>query len=73
MLLRKKKQETQKYDRESLYPVIRSSICTGEKVAGFKDKHNGKFIDIMLIQTDDDMKVFLETYELSEGEVKIEY
>ena len=25
------------YDRAALEPVIRSSICTGEKVAGFRE------------------------------------
>ena len=33
----RKKQETRTYDRNSQKPVIRSSICTGEKVAGFQD------------------------------------
>lgn len=28
----KKKQETRTYDKENQKPVIRSSICTGEKV-----------------------------------------
>ena len=36
-------EQTVKYDPESQYPVIRSSICTGEKVAGFKDKTGGTF------------------------------
>lgn len=30
--------------------VIRSSICTGEKVAGFKSKKDGHFSEVMLIQ-----------------------
>ena len=29
------------YDRENLRPVIRSSICTGEQVAGFRNIHTG--------------------------------
>ena len=31
------------YDRENLRPAIRSSICSGEQVAGFKNIHTGKF------------------------------
>ena len=31
------------YDPATQIPVIRSSICTGEKVAGFKDKRSGRF------------------------------
>ena len=32
--------------------VIRSSICTGEKVAGFKSKKDGHFSEIMLIRSE---------------------
>jgi len=47
----RKKVEKQTYDKENQRPIIRSSICTGEKVAGFKDIHTGKFIRKMpLIQ-----------------------
>ena len=35
--------------QEGKIPVIRASICTGEKVAGFQDIHTGKFTEIMLI------------------------
>lgn len=47
----KKKQEKRSYDKENQKPVIRSSICTGEKAAGFQDIHTGKFTEIMLIRT----------------------
>lgn len=43
-------EQTVKYDSESQYPVIRSSICTGEKVAGFKDKTGGHFTEVMLVK-----------------------
>ena len=33
-----RKKERTAYDKTGKVPVIRSSICTGEKVAGFKDK-----------------------------------
>ena len=61
------------FDRKNLRPVIRSSICTGEKVAGFKNIHTGKFSDVMLIRNNRDMKEFLETYDIKEGEVSTEY
>ena len=32
-----KKVQKETYDRANQKPVIRSNICTGEKVAGFKD------------------------------------
>ena len=46
----KKARETAvKFDPKTQYAVIRSSICTGEKVAGFKKKTDGHFIEVMLI------------------------
>ena len=69
----RKKIEKQTYDKENQKPIIRSSICTGEKVAGFKDVHTGKFTEVMLIKNDDDMKVFLARYDISMDEVKTEW
>ena len=59
------------YDPEKQVPIIRSSICTGEKVAGFKDKASGHFTDVMLIKTADDEKRFKEIYGLDT--VRVEY
>lgn len=44
--------------------VIRASICTGEKVAGYMDE-KGKFIDIMLIQKDSDIDEFCRRYNIN--------
>ena len=53
----KKKQEPSvQFDPETQYAVIRSSICTGEKVTGFKNKTDGHFTEIMLIRTAVDEK-----------------
>lgn len=57
------------YDRENLKPVIRSSICTGEQVAGFRNIHTGKFSEVMLIRDSRDLKEFLEAYDISEADV----
>lgn len=73
MLYKKKKEEVKSFDRTEQYPVIRSSICTGEKVAGFKDRKHGHFTEIMLIRNEKDMDEFLKTYELQKGDVKTEY
>jgi len=69
----RKKVEKQTYDKENQRPIIRSSICTGEKVAGFKDIHTGKFTEVMLIKNDNDMKVFLAKYDISRDEVRTEW
>ena len=73
MIFGRKKSAKKTFDRDKLYPVIRSSICTGEKVAGFKHKGETGFDEIMLIRNESDMQEFLNTYGLTMEEVKIEY
>ena len=51
--------------------MIRSSICTGEKVAGFKGKTDGHFTEVMVIHTLKDEERFKEIYGLEK--VKKEY
>lgn len=50
-------------------PAIKSSICTGEKTAGFLD-NNGIFHDLMLIKTDTDIENFCKTYSVKKEEIK---
>ena len=59
------------YDPETQYAVIRSSICTGEKVAGFKNKKNGQFTEVMVIRTPEDEARFKKIFDLET--VKTEY
>jgi len=68
-----KKIQKETYDRENQKPVIRSSICTGEKVAGFRDIRTGKFTEVMLIKDNKDMDLFLEKYDISVAEIKTEW
>ncbi len=68
-----RKKAVLKFDREKQIPVIRSSICTGEKTAGFKNLETGKFEDVMLIRQEKDMQEFLELYGISAEEIKTEY
>ncbi|MBO7452448.1 MAG: aspartate dehydrogenase [Clostridiales bacterium] len=70
-LFKKKPRPEVPFDPEKQYAVIKSSICTGEKVAGFKNKEDGRFTDVMLIRTPEDEKVFEEMYGLTD--VKTEY
>ncbi len=60
------------YDPAELKPVIRSSICTGEKVAGFKDKKNGTFREVMLIRDEKDLVEFRKKYGI-EGPIETVY
>ena len=68
---RKKQESAVRFNPETQYAVIRSSICTGEKVAGFKNKTDGHFTEVMLIRSPADEKEFKETYGIES--LKIEY
>nr|WP_027871404.1 hypothetical protein [[Eubacterium] cellulosolvens] len=65
----KRKIEKKNYDKASMKPVIRVSICHGEQVAGFKNIATGEFKEIMLIKNEDDLLVFKETYGIT-GEIE---
>lgn len=59
------------FDPEKQYAVIRCSICTGEKVAGFKNKADGRFTEVMLIRSPGEEQRFMDTYHLDS--IKTEY
>ncbi len=73
MFGRSKKKKTETFDKTGKIPVIRSSICTGEKVAGFKDGQTGHFTEMTCIKTDADFQSFLSEYGIDESEIKREW
>jgi hypothetical protein len=68
MGLFKKKTQTKSqkktYDPATQQPALRCSICTGEQVAGFRDLTTGKFHDIMLIRSPQDLDEFMKAYDI---------
>lgn len=62
---------TTSYDPATQKPVLRCSICTGEKTAGFKDLQTGRFEEVMLIRTEKDFEQFRREYQISGGIEKI--
>ena len=72
MGLFKKKVLVQTYDKENKKPVIKSSICNGEQVAGFKDIRTGKIEEVMLIKNTADLEMFKAMYGITE-EITKEY
>ncbi|MCI7129962.1 MAG: aspartate dehydrogenase [Lachnospiraceae bacterium] len=67
MLFKKKKSEPViEFDRETQQAILKCSICTGEQVAGFKDRQTGHFTEVMLIRNEKDLDRFKEQYQLSE-------
>ncbi len=69
--IKKKSDINKEYNPDKQYAVIRSSICTGEKVAGFKNYSDGHFTEVMLIKSPKDEDIFRETYHLEN--IKTEY
>ena len=63
--------ETIPFDSETQYAVVKSSICTGEKVAGFKNKETGAFTEVMLIKNIADETTFKKIYGIET--LKVEY
>ena len=59
------------YDPEKQSAMIRQSICTGEKVAGFKDKKTGQFTEVMLIRSPKDEEEFKKRYKVDK--LPVEY
>lgn len=60
MFGRKKKEVVKKleYDPEIEKPIIRASICNGEKVAGFKNLRTGKFREQFFVSNDAEAEQF---------------
>ncbi len=59
------------FDSATQVAIIRSSICTGEKVAGFKSLVDGHFTEVMVIRNAADEELFKKTYGIDS--VKVEY
>lgn len=73
MFGRRKPRRQAGFDKTGKIPVIRSSICTGEQVAGFKDESTGKFEEVMLITGGADLEEFLRQYGVEESEIRREW
>ena len=66
-----KKKHTQSYDKINKKPVLKTSICTGEQVAGFQDIHTGRIEEIMLIKNATDVDRFRQMYGIEEEIPKV--
>lgn len=73
MFGKRKKPTVPPYNKSGKIPVLRSSICTGEQVAGFKDPVSGKFEELMLIRDNRDLSEFLRQYQVEESDIKREW
>ena len=58
---------------EEWEPVIRSSICTREKVACMRRRDSGQMREIMLIRSAAELKDFCRSYGVSEETIRTVY
>lgn len=72
-MFKKRRQIKESYDKENQRPVIRSSICTGEQVAGFKDIRTGKFTEVMVIRDSKDLDEFKAKYDIPATDIRKEW
>lgn len=70
-MIKKHKKEQIPFDPARQEAVIRCSICTGEKVAGFRSREDGHFTEVMLLKNAEDEKDFMQMYGINT--VKKEY
>lgn len=55
------------FDPSAQEAVIKCSVCTGEKIAGFRDRASGRFTEVMLLKSSEDEKRFLKTYNMDKA------
>ena len=73
MHLFKRKQSGPAYPPEEYEPLIRSSICIGEKTACVRRRSDGKLIELMLLRTASDLEEFARSVGVPASEIKTIY
>ena len=59
------------YDRETQFPAVRRSICTGEMTVGFVDKATGRFRELYCARSQTELEDFQR--RVGGGELKTIY
>ena len=70
---RRPEPELPDYSLADYEPVIRASICTGEKVACMRERAGGKVQELMFLRGDGDLAAFCRRYGISPDQVKTIY
>lgn len=70
---RKKTPQPISYPPEQFEPVLRSSICTGEMTACFRDRGSGKLKEIMVIRSPKDLADFGKEYGVDVSKIRTVY
>ena len=72
-LFKKRPAPPPEFPPEDWEPVIRSSICTGEKVACMRHRGSGQLREIQLIRTQSDLQRFCEETGVSPETIRTVY
>lgn len=70
---KRKEAQPPAFPPEDFEPVIRASICTGEKVACMRNRHTGQLRELMLIRRPEDLDAFCRQYQLDREKIKTVY
>lgn len=70
---KKQKNEVPAFPSEDYEPVIRCSICTGEKVACMRNRHTGRLQEISLLREPEDLAAFCRAYHIEAETIKTVY
>ena len=65
--------ESTAFDPAEFEPVIRASICTGERVACMRERATGKLHELMLIRTEEDVAAFCRRYGADAEQLRTVY
>lgn len=60
----------EEYSEPEWTPAVRTSICTGEAVAGFICNATGRFREFDLIRNDSDLEMFCRKYNVRRDALK---
>ena len=72
-LFKRKTEEKPAWPPERFEPVIRSSICTGERVACMRERDTGKLHELVLIRSEADLDRFCRDYGVSKEKLRTVY
>lgn len=61
------------YSLADFEPVIRASICTGEKVACMRERATGKLHELMFLRNESDLAAFCRRYRIEKDQIKTVY
>ena len=61
------------FSLEEYEPVIRSSICTGERTACMRHRVSGQLREVMLLRSEGDLNEFCRIYGIQPADVRTVY